>query len=120
MDENAGHIDVEVRITRIALLDAAHLEMSEDDLAMLTAALVRNPTTGRRDASGNLLRDWKRVTARFQTHFSHDAITVYVLRLLPRTPSRAGIPGAARFVRDVAVGLVRSKVDRILRDGDTE
>jgi hypothetical protein len=112
------HIAVEARITQVALQDAAHLNLGEDDLAMLTAALVRNPTTGRKDRAGNLMRDWKGVTAKFQTHFAPDAITVYVLRLLPRESGPKGIAGAGKFMRDVAVGLVRSRVDGILGKGE--
>jgi hypothetical protein len=112
------HIAVEARITQVALQDAAHLNLREDDLAMLTATLVRNPTTGRRDGNGNYMRDWKGVTAKFQTHFAPEAITVYVLRIVPRDAPPKGVAGAGKFVRDVAVGLVRSQVDRILGKGD--
>lgn len=110
-------IEIRLKITQVALQDAAHLALDEDDLAALGAALVRDPTKGRKDANGHHLLNWRDVTVKYMvTVAANDDIVVHLMRLTPRRRPR-NLKEAEGVVRDIALGVIKRRIADLLDDG---
>jgi hypothetical protein len=118
--ENHNCLRVDYRITQVAIEDAIHAYLDEDELARLIATLVRDPTIGRKTDedyhhhSGDLVLRYRLYQA------SPDLLLVYILRLHRRTPA-SGLGGrmadGAKLVRDIAVDVVNSRIVSLLKEG---
>lgn len=101
----------------VALEDAAHLSMTEDDLARLMARLTRDPSSGRKGE-----RYWSKVfgdvTARYQWELTGGSLEVYLLRLVPRRAPPRNFAEARRIAKQLAVGVVQKKLNDLLEAGE--
>ncbi|ATG42974.1 hypothetical protein L0Z65_08070 [Phaeobacter sp. BS52] len=112
---------VDYRITPVAIEDAIHAYLDEDELARLIATLVRDPTIGRKTdedyhhVAGDL-------TLRYRIHqASPDLMMVYVLRIhrRQRDPRLSGLMAqGARAVGNLALDVVKSRIKALLKEAN--
>ncbi|AHD10135.1 hypothetical protein [Phaeobacter gallaeciensis] len=110
---------VDYRITPVAIEDAIHAYLDEDELARLIATLVRDPTIGRKTGE-----DYDHIAGdlrlRYRIHqASPDLMMVYVLRIYRRQQD-ARLSGlmaqGARAVGNLALDVVKSRIKALLKE----
>ncbi|QBF31561.1 hypothetical protein [Thalassococcus sp. S3] len=117
-NEQVDLLQVECRPTRTALEDAAHLGLTEDELAQLIVLIVRDPTVGRKEG------DWYRYVSRLCEakymlyQASEELLVVHLLRLMPLKKPPKDFSGVARIGRDIVVGVLRQKITELLRKAE--
>lgn len=114
MDE----VSVGLKITLTSRQDAAHLGLTEDDLAEIGAALIRDPTRGRFSKNHTYRFDWRHVTVKYVLRFKeNDEIVVYILRIQERRNAPRNLNEAKSFARDLSLGVIRKKIEGLLDSG---
>lgn len=115
MDE----VSVGLKITLTSRQDAAHLGLTEDDLAGIGAALIRDPTRGRFLKNQTYRFDWRHVTVKYVLRFKEsDEIVVYILRISERRKTPRNLKEAKSFARDLSLGVIRKKIEDLLGPGE--
>ncbi|MEZ5716005.1 MAG: hypothetical protein R3D85_13055 [Paracoccaceae bacterium] len=105
------HVEIAVKITQTARLDAAYLYLSAEDVARLCILLQRDPTAGRKDGNGHFRLDWRGCVAKYMMRIGpEDRITVYLMRILPKRKPPRNLTQARQAVTEIALEAIKKKV----------
>lgn len=104
------------KVVPVALEDAAHLGLREEDVAELLSLLRRDPLppgeTGR-----TMTCTWRDHVARYAVHVDRQGIVVYLLRINPPAAGPEARVRLAEGSRRLSLDVIRSALVRILTGG---
>ena len=113
MPQRNDVVTVDYKFVPIAIEDALHLYLTEEDLARIIATLLRDPTQGKEvKRKGCLAVEWREFDIWHNVHYAPDRLTVHILRI-KRSRRRSQ---TLREVPKVAGRLAEAVIRRKLLD----
>ena len=101
----------------VALEDAAHLYLSEDEVARIAALLARDPSSGRKGQC-YWSKVFGEVTARYTWELTGGELEVYLLRLVRSRRRPRDLSEAQDVAKRLVVSVIQKKVNDLLEAGE--